>query len=108
MMLADQGADVVRVDPPGGPRWQSPANAALLRGRRNVVLDLRDAKDRRRAQSLIASADVVIENFRPGTSDRLGIGPNDMLARAPQLIYCSLPGFGSDARGPQWPLGKGS
>ena len=98
LLLADQGADVIRVDPPGGPRWDSPANAALLRGRRHVILDLHDGTDRRRAGDLIASADVVVENFRPGVAARLGVGSEAMLARAPQLVYCSLPGFGAGRR----------
>jgi crotonobetainyl-CoA:carnitine CoA-transferase CaiB-like acyl-CoA transferase len=96
MLLADQGADVIRVDPPGGPRWSTAANAALLRGRRHGVFDLTDESDRRRVQALIASADVAVENFRPGVAERLGVGPATMTARAPQLVYCSLPGFGSD------------
>jgi crotonobetainyl-CoA:carnitine CoA-transferase CaiB-like acyl-CoA transferase len=96
LLLADQGADVIRVDPPGGPRWDSPVNAALLRGRRHVILDLHDDADRRRAADLVASADVVVENFRPGVAARLGVGPEAMLARAPHLVYCSLPGFGAD------------
>ena len=96
MLLADQGADVVRVDPPGGPRWDTPVNAVLLRGRRNLTLDLHDERDRARAQTLVTSADVVIENFRPGVADRLGIGPSDGLARNPRLVHISLPGFGAD------------
>jgi crotonobetainyl-CoA:carnitine CoA-transferase CaiB-like acyl-CoA transferase len=95
MLLADQGADVIRVDPPGGPRWDSPVNAVLLRGRRTVTLDLTDPAGRRRAQALIHSADVVIENFRPGVVDRLGIGPSTSLEHNPRLVYVSLPGFGS-------------
>ena len=105
MLLADQGAEVLRVDPPGGPRWDTPINAVLLRGRRHVTLDLHDERDRARAQALIGSADVVIENFRPGVTDRLGIGPPGCLERSPRLIYCSLPGFGaSDPRAdvPAW------
>ena len=98
MLLADQGASVIRVDPPGGPRWDSPVNAVLLRGRRQICLDLKDAADRRRARALVASADVVIENFRPGVADRLGVGAVAMTAAAPRLVYCSLPGFGSDDR----------
>src|SRR5579871_761426 len=66
MLLADQGADVVHVDPPGGPRWQTPANDAWTRGKQLMQLDLHIAPDRARARELIASADVVIENFRPG------------------------------------------
>ena len=96
MLLADQGADVIRVDPPGGPRWESPVNAVLLRGRRTVMLDLTDSTDRRQAQALVDSADVVIENFRPGVADRLGIGPSTSIGRNPRLVYVSLPGFGSE------------
>src|SRR3954447_21079863 len=70
MLLADQGADVIRVDPPGGPEWDSTANAALLRGRRSVVLDLTLDEDRERAVKLIADADVLIENSRPGVMGR--------------------------------------
>jgi crotonobetainyl-CoA:carnitine CoA-transferase CaiB-like acyl-CoA transferase len=95
MLLADQGADVIRIDPPGGPRWDSPVNAVLLRGRRIVELDLHDTADRSRAQALVASADVVIEGFRPGVAARLGVGPDEVLSRSPHVVYCSLPGFGS-------------
>jgi crotonobetainyl-CoA:carnitine CoA-transferase CaiB-like acyl-CoA transferase len=94
-LLADQGAEVVRIEPPDGPRWESPANAMLLRRRRTVTLDLHEPGDRARAQALIASADVVIENFRPGVAERLGVGPT-LCSVVPQLVYCSLPGFGSD------------
>jgi crotonobetainyl-CoA:carnitine CoA-transferase CaiB-like acyl-CoA transferase len=96
LLLADQGADVIRVDPPGGPRWDAPVNAVLLRGRRHVILDLHDDADRRRAADLVASADVVVENFRPGVAERLAVGADALLARAPHLVYCSLPGFGAD------------
>jgi crotonobetainyl-CoA:carnitine CoA-transferase CaiB-like acyl-CoA transferase len=96
MLLADQGADVIRVDPPSGPRWESPVNAVLLRGRRTVTLDLTDPAARRCTQALLDSADVVIENFRPGVVDRLGVGPSTALERNPRLVYVSLPGFGSE------------
>ena len=66
MMLADQGAEVIRIDPPGGPRWKSPANAVLNRGKASLVLDLKDSADRATARRLVASADVLVENFRPG------------------------------------------
>src|SRR5205823_3659462 len=62
MMLADHGAEVVRVDPPGGPRWRHPANAILQRGKRSVVLNLRHPGDRELALGLIARADVLVEN----------------------------------------------
>ena len=96
MFLADQGADVVRVDPPGGPRWDTPANAVWNRGKRRITLDLKDAEDLATARRLIAGADVVVENFRPGVMDRLGVGAEAMTAAAPRLVYCSLPGFASD------------
>lgn len=98
MLLGDQGADVVRVDPPGGPRWNTPANATWNRNKRSIVLDLKKEGDRETAKQLIAGADVVIENFRPGVMDRLGLGAMAMTAATanPRLIYCSLPGFGSD------------
>lgn len=96
--LADAGADVVRVDPPGGPRWAHPANAMLQRGKRSIVLDLKSEPDQAIAQELIARADIVLEGFRPGVMDRLGVGPASMTARHPRLLYCSIPGFGTDDR----------
>jgi crotonobetainyl-CoA:carnitine CoA-transferase CaiB-like acyl-CoA transferase len=96
MLLADQGADVIRVDPPGGPVWQTPANATWNRGKRSISLDLKQPDDLEVARRLMASADVVIENFRPGVMTRLGLGAETALAANPQLIYCSLPGFASD------------
>ena len=73
LLLADQDAEVIRVDPPGGPRWRHPANAVLQRGKRSIVLDLKSPNDLAIARNLVASADVVIENFRPGVMDRLGL-----------------------------------
>ena len=95
MLLADQGAEVIRVDPRDGPRWDTPANAVWNRGKQRIALDLKQSADRRTAEELIASADVVIENFRPGVMDRLGLGAEQMTARDDQLIYLSLPGFGA-------------
>ena len=96
MLLADQGADVVRVDPPGGPRFATPANATWNRGKRSIVLDLRNEADQALAHRLVAGADVVVENFRPGVMERLGLGAHAMTAANPRLIYCSMPGFASD------------
>lgn len=96
MLLADQGADVIRVDPPGGPRWDTPANATWNRGKRSITLNLKEAEDLELARRLIGSADVLIENFRPGVMDRLGLGAPEALSLNPRLIYCSLPGFASD------------
>jgi crotonobetainyl-CoA:carnitine CoA-transferase CaiB-like acyl-CoA transferase len=96
MLLADQGADVIRVDPPGGPVWQTPANATWNRGKRSISLDLKQPGDLDTARRLVASADVVIENFRPGVMSRLGLGSETALAANPRLIYCALPGFAAD------------
>ncbi len=96
MLLGDHGADVIRIDPPGGPRWNTPANATWNRNKRSIVLDLKAEADLQSARQLIAGADVVVENFRPGVMERLGVGPQAMTASNPRLIYCSLPGFGSD------------
>jgi crotonobetainyl-CoA:carnitine CoA-transferase CaiB-like acyl-CoA transferase len=96
MLLGDHGADVIRVDPPGGPRWKTPANATWNRGKRSIVLDLKAEADLQTARELIASADVAIENFRSGVMERLGVGPQAMTGMNPRLVYCSLPGFGSD------------
>jgi crotonobetainyl-CoA:carnitine CoA-transferase CaiB-like acyl-CoA transferase len=105
LLLADQGAEVVRVDPPGGPRWQTPTNATLQRGKQSLVLDLKTAADVAFARALIGSADVLIENFRPGVMDRLGLGWDAVSRDHDRLIYCALPGFAADdprAAMPAW------
>ncbi len=96
MLLADQGADVIRVDPPGGPRWDTPANATWNRGKRSIVLDLRTPAGAATARDLVADADVLVENFRPGVMARIGLGAVAMTAANPRLVYCSLPGFARD------------
>src|SRR5262252_2379404 len=90
VMLSDQGADVIHIDPPGGPRWKTPADAFFNRGKRRIGLDLKTASDLSTAQRLVASADVVIENLRPGVMDRLGLGAPALMERHPRLIYCSI------------------
>jgi crotonobetainyl-CoA:carnitine CoA-transferase CaiB-like acyl-CoA transferase len=96
MLLSDQGAEVIRVDPPGGPRFAGPANATWNRGKRSVVLDLKQESDRELARRLMASADVLIENFRSGVMERLDLGAPALCAADPRLVYCSLPGFADD------------
>ena len=105
LLLADQGAEVIHVDPPGGPRWQAPANATLQRGKKSISLDLKSNADLSFARALIGSADVLIENFRPGVMDRLGLGWDAVRRGHDRLIYCSLPGFAADdprAAMPAW------
>lgn len=105
MLLADQGADVTRIDPPTGAAWDTPANATWNRGKRSIVLDLKQSADREIARRLIGSADVVVENFRPGVMERVGLGAVEMCAANPRLVYCCLPGFAEDdprASMPAW------
>jgi crotonobetainyl-CoA:carnitine CoA-transferase CaiB-like acyl-CoA transferase len=105
MVLGDLGATVVRVDPPGGPRWRSPANALLQRGKQSIVLDLGDRADLDTAARLIDRADILVESFRPGRLRRLGLGADALAARNPRLIHLSLPGFAADdprAEVPAW------
>jgi len=95
MMLADMGAEVIRIDPPGGPFFKDPAGDMLARGKSSLVLDLKTPKDLTTAQQLCRRADVVIENFRPGVMQRLGLGAQQVLVQNPRLVYLSLPGFAS-------------
>ena len=97
MFLAEQGADVIKVERPGGdPARTEPAFATWNRSKRSVELDLKSPGGLKQAQELIGWADVLIENFRPGVADRLGIG-YESTNGSPGLIYCSLPGFGEDS-----------
>lgn len=98
MLLADQGADVIRIDPPGGSRYDGPANVTWNRSKRSLSLNLKEPEERELAWRLVTDADVVIENFRPGVMDRLGLGPTATTRANRRLIYCSLPGFASDDR----------
>ena len=106
MMLADMGAEVIRIDPPGGPFRKGPAGDMLSRGKSSLVLDLKSAAGLRTARGLVARCDVVIENFRPGVMRRLGLGPESLLRLNPRLVSLSLPGFASTdpelARIPAW------
>ena len=105
MLLADQGADVIRIEPPGGPRFDTPANRTWNRGKRSIVLDLHREPDLTIARDLVATADVVIENFRPGVMLRFGLDAETLTAAHPRLIYCSMPGFAADdprAGTPAW------
>jgi crotonobetainyl-CoA:carnitine CoA-transferase CaiB-like acyl-CoA transferase len=109
MVLADLGAEVVKVERPGvgddtrawGPPHADDGTATYFlsvnRNKDSVALDLHDPADAERARRLIATADVVVENFRPGVMDRLGLGWNDLHAAHPRLVYCSITGFGAGA-----------
>jgi alpha-methylacyl-CoA racemase len=92
MLLSDLGADVLRVDRHGA----SPLDAVLRRGRRSVVADLKHEQGPEVVLRLAAQADVLLEGFRPGVAERLGIGPDVCLARNPRLVYGRMTGWGQD------------
>jgi CoA:oxalate CoA-transferase len=104
MMLADLGARVIKVERPGtgddarhyGPfvGEESLYFARVNRGKESVALSLKDPDDLAVARQLVAQADVVVENFRPGVMARLGLGAEDAIALNPRLVYCSISGFG--------------
>jgi alpha-methylacyl-CoA racemase len=91
MLLSDMGADVVRIDRKGG---RSMPKDVTARGRRSVALDMKDANDAAVALALIERADALIEGFRPGVMERLGVGPDVALARNPRLVYGRMTGWG--------------
>ncbi|MGH3832757.1 MAG: CaiB/BaiF CoA transferase family protein [Pseudonocardiaceae bacterium] len=97
MLLADLGADVVRVDrPAGGLRLTAAVDDQMLRGRRSVTCDLKNPSGRETMLRLVERADVLIEGMRPGFTERLGIGPADCHARNPRLVYARMTGWGQD------------
>src|SRR3954447_8664087 len=87
MILADLGADVIRIDRPGGQALTGGAHDLLNRGRPSVAIDTKHADGVATVLELVAGADVLVEGLRPGTTERLGIGPDACLARNPRLIY---------------------
>ena len=109
MLLADLGADVVKVERPGTGddtrAWQPPTDQdgtstyflSVNRNKKSVTLDLTTEAGLEQARALVAESDVLVENFRPGTMERLGLGHRELLARHPELVYCSISGFGAGA-----------
>lgn len=106
MLLADMGADVIKVENPGGGdsmrQWPplsegfSENFASLNRNKRSVTLDLKAPRDKQRALDLIRTADVVVENNRPGVMARLGLDYQTVSADNPKLVYCSISAFGQE------------
>ena len=94
MMLADLGADVVRVDRKDSVRDPDPKADILGRGQRSIALDLKDPADVTAVLGLIAKAEILIEGFRPGVTERLGLGPTACFERNPALVYGRLTGWG--------------
>jgi len=102
-ILADQGADVIKVEPAhgdltrglgGATRRMAPIFATTNRNKRSIVLDLKQAAGVDALKQLVRTADVMVQNFRPGTAERMGIGAAEMQAQNPRLIYVSISGFG--------------
>lgn len=104
MILGDQGADVIKVEAPGTgdlvrrlgkPRGDITATFATTnRNKRSMVLDLKQSEGRRAFETLVATADVLVQNFRPGVAERMGIGESAMRRLRPDLVYVSISGFG--------------
>lgn len=92
MLLADMGADVVRIDRPTSQTHLTPVD----RGRRSVAVDVKSPAGRDLVLDLVAGADILLEGFRPGVMERLGLGPDVALARRPSLVYGRMTGFGQE------------
>ena len=107
MLLADMGAEVIRIDRAGAVRGFDPATPSsdlLNRGRRSVGVDLKHPDGVATVLDLVEQADALIEGFRPGVTERLGLGPDECLARNPRLVYGRMTGWGQE--GP-WALEAG-
>ena len=114
-LLADLGAEVIKLEPPQGDDYrhigpfvqgESALFTLMNRGKKSIVLDLKDADAQATARAIALQCDVVVENFRPGVASRLGLGP-ELRADKPSLIYASISGFGQtgpDAHLPAYDL----
>lgn len=103
MLLADMGADVIKIEPPSGEntrRWpphidgQSAAFMAINRNKRSMTIDLKSEEGREVFYKLVETADILVENYRPGVSKRLGVDYETLNKINPRLVYCSISGFG--------------
>lgn len=99
MLLADLGADVVRVDRPGpSPLGGDPAHDVTNRNKRSVLVDLKSSEGPGTVRALVARAEILVEGYRPGVAERLGVGPQECMAVNPALVYGRMTGWGQ--RGP--------
>ncbi len=96
MMLADHGAEVIRIDRGVQPGFSDPAKDPLLRSRQTIALDLKTPQGIAAVRRIAADADGLIEGFRPGVMERLGLGPDALLAANPRLVYGRMTGWGQD------------
>lgn len=111
-LMADLGAEVIKLEPPQGDDYrhigpfvegESALFALTNRGKQSLVLDLKNIEGQDLARRLAASCDVVVENFRPGVADKLGLGAERLRAENPNLVYCSISGFGQSGPFTQLP-----
>jgi alpha-methylacyl-CoA racemase len=105
MLLADMGADVIRVDRAQSVRGPAPAEPpkdVSLRNRRSVAIDLKHPDGVATLLDLVEHADAIIEGFRPGVMERLGVGPDECLARNPKLVFGRMTGWGQDGPYAPW------
>ena len=105
MMLADHGAEVIRIDRASGSRGGSQpvtSKDVLARGRKSIAIDLKSAEGVALARKLAASADGIIEGFRPGVMERLGLGPEELLTDNPKLVYGRMTGWGQTGPYAPW------
>src|ERR1700739_3470640 len=122
MLLADLGADVLRIERGDGDATYEPAWEVLNRSRPSVAVDLKNPAGRDLVLELCEQADVLIEGFRPGVTERLGLGPADVAGRNPRLVYGRMTGYGQEGPNAQraghdinyiavsgalWPVGRG-
>jgi alpha-methylacyl-CoA racemase len=96
MLLADLGADVVRVDRVAEVDDGFVIDRVLRRGQRSVAIDVRDERGRDLVRALVVDADAFVDVYRPGVAERLGIGPDDLRAVSPRLVYARMTGYGQD------------
>ncbi len=97
MMLADHGAEVIRIERPGGTRGGPESDTTtdiLLRSRKRIAIDMKSDSGKAVLRDLIATADGLVEGFRPGVMERLGLGPDEMLTLNPKLVYGRMTGWG--------------
>lgn len=113
-LLALMGAEIIKIEPPQGdsfrhygtdPRFEgmSPAFIAANAGKKSIALDLKKEEDLATARAIVAQSDVLLENFRPGVMARLGLGYEAVKALRPDIVYCSVSGYGQDSPQRDWP-----
>lgn len=106
-MMGDMGAEIIKIEPPKGdwmrhysygnlyPEGESISFISFNRNKKSIVLDLKSDEGKKIAKDIIANADILLENFRPGVMDRLGLGYDEMIKLNPKLVYCSSSGYGA-------------